>query len=538
MDPPDLELPDAFAAGLDPSEEPISAAGRAARRRRRGWPGSGRSSLNWRTTPRNAGRRSRASRRSTASPRLDHRGAGGAIASGRESGRCSDSSARVRDPADGPRPRGAEQRRCVEQLGRPRCVAGQDRRPSTSDRRRAVVPSGRTRGATSRSSPTPRPAGSSGRWSPRSTARGVGPIVVSVRQTGPSPDRRIPVRRPAGDPRRRRRGRAGTPGRPAAWSMSGSSRPRATVPRRAGAGACGCSRGSLMLSGPRSRDRVRAWLEATLGAGTLRRPDRPCTLPGLEPDRHRRRGITGPGRGVLDACPSWLDRSALTFELAEEITLREGRRPPDPRPRRRGLPLPVRTPAHPPPGTVPRGCCFWMAWVWHASGRVELARSAFALACQLSDEQYAVPSHPFTVALSTRSLQAAQAALSGPRRRPPITGRVTSSAARRSAGRRDTAARNEPDPGARLSSDRRATRVRARSIRHGDRYFFVDFAAPLASSLRGGFLAGFGLLLVGLLLLGGVACVAHCSILLVNVDRVSETRNEHVVSLRKKNDDS
>ena len=41
----------------------------------------------------------------------------------------------------------------------------------------------------------------------------------------------------------------------------------------------------------------------------------------------------------------------------------------------------------------------WMAWVWHASGRVELARSAFALAGQLSDEQYAVPSHPFTVAL-------------------------------------------------------------------------------------------------------------------------------------------
>ena len=54
----------------------------------------------------------------------------------------------------------------------------------------------------------------------------------------------------------------------------------------------------------------------------------------------------------------------------------------------------------------------WMAWVWHASGRVELARSAFVLAGQLSDEQYAVPSHPFTVALSTRSLHAAQDVLS------------------------------------------------------------------------------------------------------------------------------
>jgi len=53
----------------------------------------------------------------------------------------------------------------------------------------------------------------------------------------------------------------------------------------------------------------------------------------------------------------------------------------------------------------------WMGWVWHASGRLELARSAFALAGQLSDDQYAVPSHPFTVALATRSLRAAQESL-------------------------------------------------------------------------------------------------------------------------------
>jgi hypothetical protein len=31
------------------------------------------------------------------------------------------------------------------------------------------------------------------------------------------------------------------------------------------------------------------------------------------------------------------------------------------------------------------------------------------MAAQLSDEQYAVPSHPFTVELTTRSLLAAQA---------------------------------------------------------------------------------------------------------------------------------
>jgi hypothetical protein len=37
-----------------------------------------------------------------------------------------------------------------------------------------------------------------------------------------------------------------------------------------------------------------------------------------------------------------------------------------------------------------------------------LARSSLALAWQLSDPQHAVPSHPFTVALTTRSLVAAQ----------------------------------------------------------------------------------------------------------------------------------
>jgi len=53
----------------------------------------------------------------------------------------------------------------------------------------------------------------------------------------------------------------------------------------------------------------------------------------------------------------------------------------------------------------------WMAWLWKCSGQVELSKSAWALASQLSDEQYAVPSHPFTVELTTRSLKAAQVRL-------------------------------------------------------------------------------------------------------------------------------
>ena len=116
---------------------------------------------------------------------------------------------------------------------------------------------------------------------------------------------------------------------------------------------------------------------------------------------------------VLDACPNWMDRSALTFELAEEITLREGRSSPDP----------VRDAGayrylfeHTLSGRLElyARMLLWMAWVWQASGRSDLARSAFAMAGQLADEQYAVPSHPFTVALTTRSLREAQAlSLSG-----------------------------------------------------------------------------------------------------------------------------
>ncbi len=97
----------------------------------------------------------------------------------------------------------------------------------------------------------------------------------------------------------------------------------------------------------------------------------------------------------------------MTFELAEEIWLREGRTAADPE-RDAGayrflfehrlihcLELYQRM-------------LLWMAWLWKFRTRLELSRSALALASQLSDEQYAVPSHPFTVELTTRSLEAAQ----------------------------------------------------------------------------------------------------------------------------------
>src|SRR5262249_55308683 len=115
-------------------------------------------------------------------------------------------------------------------------------------------------------------------------------------------------------------------------------------------------------------------------------------------------------RALLDACPSWLDRSSLTFELAEEICLREGRPVADPD-RDAGAyrflfehRLVERLELY-------RRMLLWMAWVWKFTGSAELSRSALALAGQLSDEQYAVPSHPFAVELTTRSLRAAQVRL-------------------------------------------------------------------------------------------------------------------------------
>jgi hypothetical protein len=172
--------------------------------------------------------------------------------------------------------------------------------------------------------------------------------------------------------------------------------------------ALGLLGGSLMLSGPKVPDLVRDWLDGTIGPG-FRSSGLPGITPGLEaaiPDQELPRRADQ----VLEACPFWLDDSPLTFELAEEIHLREGRLTADPgrdtgayrflfehllihRLERYGRML------------------LWMGWLWQCSGKTELARSAFALACQLSDEQYAVPSHPFTVALTTRSLEAAQARL-------------------------------------------------------------------------------------------------------------------------------
>jgi hypothetical protein len=115
---------------------------------------------------------------------------------------------------------------------------------------------------------------------------------------------------------------------------------------------------------------------------------------------------------VLDACPNWLDESDLTIEIAREITLREGDREPDPQ---RDAGAYRYLFEHRLLGQLElyRRMLYWMASFWQAAGAEELGQSALALAAQLSDAEYAVPGHPFTVALTTRSLKLAQARLRG-----------------------------------------------------------------------------------------------------------------------------
>jgi hypothetical protein len=164
--------------------------------------------------------------------------------------------------------------------------------------------------------------------------------------------------------------------------------------------------GSLMLSGRDTPAAVRSRLDATLGAGFhtgafLAAKPEWASAP-IDPAVLAERSWS-----VLEECPGWVDRSPLTFELAEEISLRERRAAADPA-RDSGAYryLFERRLIH--RLELYRRMLLWMAFFWDAAEEDELSLSAGILAGQLADEQYAVPSHPFAVALTTRSLHEAQ----------------------------------------------------------------------------------------------------------------------------------
>jgi hypothetical protein len=165
--------------------------------------------------------------------------------------------------------------------------------------------------------------------------------------------------------------------------------------------------GCLMLSGAEVALPVRDWLAGILGPD-FQPAGFPASIPGLATPSIAGDEIPARAVAILDACPTWIDTSPLTCELAREILLREGKVAADPD-RDAGAyrylfehRLIHRLDLY---GRM----LLWMAWLWWYAGETELAESAQALAVQIADEQYAVPSHAFTVALTTRSLEAAQA---------------------------------------------------------------------------------------------------------------------------------
>ncbi len=176
----------------------------------------------------------------------------------------------------------------------------------------------------------------------------------------------------------------------------------------AGAGelALGLLAGELLLNGPSVPAAVSHWLEQTVGSGFRPRAfltsNGETELAPIESTELLLRAYE-----IIEACPTWLDRSTLTYELAEEIVLREGKSPADPR-RDSGVfrflfehRLIHRLEQY---GRM----LLWMSRFWECSGEADLGRSAQEFAVQLADEQYAVPAHPFAVALTARSLNAAQ----------------------------------------------------------------------------------------------------------------------------------
>src|SRR5262249_34984934 len=88
--------------------------------------------------------------------------------------------------------------------------------------------------------------------------------------------------------------------------------------------------GSVLLCGPAAPPALRYWLETTVHPAFRPMPF-PAPFPGWDPASLPFAEVPRRAQEVLDACPSWLDDSPLTYEIAEEIALRDGDGEPDPR---------------------------------------------------------------------------------------------------------------------------------------------------------------------------------------------------------------
>ncbi len=167
--------------------------------------------------------------------------------------------------------------------------------------------------------------------------------------------------------------------------------------------------GHWLLSGPTTNPALRYWVERTVGP-RFRAVPFVGSFDSEDVESESLALLAGPSWQILETCPTWVDRSSVTFDLAEAIILRSGEAVPDPR-RDAGAfrylfeHHLIHRLAH------YHRLLLWMASFWKSAGDDDLAQPALALAWQLADPQNAVPGHPFVIALATKSLAAAQSDL-------------------------------------------------------------------------------------------------------------------------------
>jgi hypothetical protein len=93
--------------------------------------------------------------------------------------------------------------------------------------------------------------------------------------------------------------------------------------------ALGLLAGNLLLCEGRLSRAAADWLTGVLGPG-FEAAAFPACIPGLDPALIPGVEVPERARAVLGACPTWLDVSPLTLDLAREISLREGKVAADP----------------------------------------------------------------------------------------------------------------------------------------------------------------------------------------------------------------
>ena len=119
-----------------------------------------------------------------------------------------------------------------------------------------------------------------------------------------------------------------SPGPPVRCSTKPGSRREVWASRASPSSHSGLLAGCLSLSGAAPARPVMEWMDRR----SADFPPQPFPAPAMESRSESIAGAELMQRAdeVLRACPSWLDRSPLTFELAEEVCLRESRMAVDP----------------------------------------------------------------------------------------------------------------------------------------------------------------------------------------------------------------